>query len=63
MRAPGRSARRRHPAFLTGAGVGAAVVGGLAAPLGIGTAVAVLVLLPILGVTLLLGRNRTEHPA
>jgi sugar phosphate permease len=49
-------------AFLTGAGIGAAVVGGLAAPLGIGTAVAVLVLLPILGVALLLGGNRTEHP-
>lgn len=49
-------------AFLTGAGIGAAVVGGLAAPLGIGTAVAVLVLLPILGIALLLGGNRTEHP-
>ncbi|MCW0216490.1 MAG: MFS transporter [Pseudonocardia sp.] len=45
-------------AFLTGAGIGAASIGGLAARIGIGASLAALVVLPLLGVVLLLTGRR-----
>ncbi len=48
--------------FLAGAGVGAAVVGGLGAVLGISGALSVLVLLPIAGTLLMLRQLRTAAP-
>ncbi|TCK21574.1 MFS transporter [Pseudonocardia endophytica] len=49
-------------AFLTGAGIGAAVVGGLATVIGIAQALLVLLVLPLLGTALLL-LGRTPTPA
>lgn len=49
--------------FFAGAGIGSAVVGGLAEPLGVAGALGVLVALPVAGSVVMMLRDRTTEPA